>query len=78
MVDAHENMSHMMRCDCFVGSQTFDSSHVQFRVHVWVHIVSRDTIECGMTWKSIQLHLYGIHVHMGLTFTCDSLNHGFT
>ena len=71
-------MSHVTCHNCFIGSQTFDSSHIHSRVHVWVCIASHDTTGCGMTWNSIQLHSSGIHVHMGRKLTCDSLNHGFT
>ena len=66
-------MSHVMCHNCFVGSQTFHSSHIHYGVCVRVHIVSHDTIECGVMWNSIQLHLHGIHIHMGLLLNC-----GFT
>ena len=49
-------MSHMMCCNHFIGLQTFDSSHVHFRVHVRVHVMSHDMIEHGMTWNTIHLH----------------------
>ena len=55
----------------FIHSWTSHSSHVQFRVHIRVHIVSHDMIEHGVTWKRILLHLHVIHIHMGLTFTYD-------
>ena len=71
-------MSHMMCHNHLIGSQMFDGSHVHFRIHVRVHIVSCDTIECGRTWNSIQLGFPGIHVHTGLTFTHDSLSHCLT
>ena len=71
-------MSHMTCCDHFIGWRMFHGSHICFKVHTRVHIVSHDAIECGMMWKSIRLCLHGIHVCMGLTFTHDSLNCGFT
>ena len=49
LVNRHTNMSDMMCCNCFVGSQTFHGSHIHFRVC----IVSHDMIECGVTWKRI-------------------------
>ena len=62
----------------FIGSQTFDGSHICFRVCAGVWIVSHDMTGCGMMWNSIQLCSSRIHVCLGLMFTCDSLNHGFT
>ena len=67
-------ITDVMCHDCFVHSWTSHSSHIHFRVC----IVSCDMIEHGVTWKRILLHLHGIHIHMGLMFTHDSLNHGFT
>ena len=71
-------MSHVMRHDHFIGSQMVDGSHICFRVCIRVHIASHDMIEHCMMWKSIRLCSPGIHIHMGLMVTCDSLNHGFT
>ena len=71
-------MSHMMCHNDFIGSQMFDSSCVCFRVCIWDCIASHDMIGCIVMWKSIQLCLAGIHAHMGLMFTHDSSNHGFT
>ena len=71
-------MSHVMCHDHFIHLWTSHGSCIHFRVHVRVHIVSHDMSECGTMWKRIQFCSYGIHVHMGLTFAQDSLNHGFT
>ena len=75
MIDRHDNLSHVMCHDCLIGSQMFDGSCVHSRGHVRVHVVSCDTIECGVMWNSIQLYSYGIHVHTGLMF---ALSPGFT
>ena len=32
LVDRCENESHVMCHDCFIGSGTFDSSHIHFRL----------------------------------------------
>ena len=63
-------MSHMTCHDHFVGLWIFHSSHIHFRVHIRVCIVSCDTIKHGMTWNSIQLCL-----HTGLTLVWDSHSH---
>ena len=55
----------------FVHSQTSHSSCIHFRVHV----ASHDMIQCGMTWKRIQLHSHGTDIHTGLKF---ALSHGVT
>ena len=51
----HENMSHVMCSDCFVGSRMFDGSHIHFSVCNLVCIMSCDTTGCGVMWKSFLL-----------------------
>ena len=46
-------MSHVMCHEDFIGSQMFDGSYIHCKVHIRVHIVSHDMIECGMMWNSI-------------------------
>ena len=73
--NGHANMSDMMCCDYFVGSQMSHSCSIHFWVCDRVCIVSHDMIECGMMWKRILLHLHGVHIHTELMF---ALSHGFT
>ena len=58
-IDRHDNMSHMMCHDGFISSWMFHSTHIHFRVHVRVHVVSCDTTECGIMWKRILVHSHG-------------------
>ena len=78
LVNGHANMSDVMCQDSFIGHGMSHGSCIHFRVCVTVCVATCDMIEYGVTWKRILLHSHGIHVCMGLRFTWDSLNHGFT
>ena len=75
LVNSHAHKSDVMCHDSFIGSQEFHGSCIHFRVHVRVHIVSHDMIECGMMWKRILLCSYGTYICMELTFALESWIH---
>ena len=61
-------MSHMTCYNHLVGLQTFDGSHICFRVHIYGSHLSHDMIQCSVIGHDIG--------EISFAFSHDSHSHG--